>query len=85
MIPILLILGAGAALEIKRLTQRPLGGDSAQTLRERERELKEILQVRTSQHPVLKPYDYSMQDESKIKAIAVLMLYSVADNVRPPW
>lgn len=45
MIPILLILGAGAALEIKRLTQRPLGEESAHALREREKELKEILQV----------------------------------------
>lgn len=45
MIPILLILGAGAALELKRLASRPHGNENTQALRERERQLKGILQV----------------------------------------
>ena len=43
MIPVLLILGAGAALEIKRLTQRTGGHDQRQA--DKERHLKELLQV----------------------------------------
>ncbi|BDA50907.1 hypothetical protein COCOBI_17-1260 [Coccomyxa sp. Obi] len=45
MIPILLILGAGAALEIKRLASRSHGDENTQALQERERHLKEILQA----------------------------------------
>ncbi len=48
MIPILLILGAGAALEIKRLASRSHGDENTQALQERERHLKEILQARTA-------------------------------------
>ncbi len=46
MIPILLILGAGAALEIKRLASRSHGDENTQALREREKQLKDILQAR---------------------------------------
>ncbi|EIE27164.1 hypothetical protein COCSUDRAFT_64098 [Coccomyxa subellipsoidea C-169] len=45
MIPILLILGAGAALEIKRLASRSHGDENTQALREREKQLKDILQA----------------------------------------
>lgn len=47
MIPILLILGAGAVLEIKRLASRSHGDENTQALREREKHLKDILQAST--------------------------------------
>ena len=43
MIPVLLILGAGVALKIKRLTQR--GGSNGQAQADKEQHLKKLLQV----------------------------------------
>lgn len=46
MIPLLILAAGAAALEIKRLASRPQGHEEAQALLERERHLKQVLQVR---------------------------------------
>ena len=45
MIPLLIFAAGAAALEIKRLTNRPQGAEQTQALLERERHLHQVLQV----------------------------------------
>ena len=47
MIPLLILAAGAAALELKRLASRPQGAEETQALLERERHLKQVLQVRT--------------------------------------
>ena len=45
MIPLLILAAGAAALEIKRLSNRPQGAEEAQALLKRERHLNQVLQV----------------------------------------
>ena len=45
MIPLLIFAAGAAALEIKRLTNRPQGAEQTEALLERERHLHQVLQV----------------------------------------
>lgn len=52
MIPLLIFAAGAAALEIKRLTNRPQGAEEAQALLKRERHLNQVLQVVLLSHAV---------------------------------